>query len=287
MTPNIDVEQRSPGPADATQAVAERITEIVAAADRPILGSDIGQILSREFPGIRMRVDFGGLRAFIERYCSVEVRWHQKHGLDDLYIHQAHAALPSPQPSPIQPNLWRAFSNPNSQSNVVVHTDGACTVVPRDSPIPEGGILIDGLTATDYQAMASDFLGDADPATRSLLEPTLTAAPFWPAWSTALRHAGAETMSRWSAFRHKCVMTEWTTRLKKAGLDDGGIVDWSAQMERSSRIVRTRSRGTAKGSVAKSASNLRRAVVQTIERMSDDELRRLWLPVGFVFDSMD
>jgi hypothetical protein len=263
-------------PIDA-ELITARIVETLRATGGHVSGPVLGKYVNTAFPNVNMRNTFGGLRKFIETHCSGKVTRVSAVGNPDFY------ALADASDSTALPDAWQAFVNPRAEAAVAVDCTGQCAVFRPTGTAPEGFTPIPSLSASDYRRVAQDFIALCEPQAGSALTATLTAEPFWPAWSAGIAALGHDLARRWSGFRRDFILRQWSERGLAAGVPLEAIRVSTLHLQTTARVAVPRRHQEARGEHPQS---LRTVVHLTIDALSDGELRNLWLPLGRVLDAL-
>lgn len=280
-------------------------------------GSVIGTFIRVRHPDVDVKARFGGLKAFIQSYLSDEVVCEQDPGSgDQRYRLGTHSdssnlrsgALARPDPSVSVPTPWDAFSNPNLPKKVLVIRDsGDLLAVDLDADASEGVVEIGKLKEEDYRDMSRSFLRGLPDSVPADLQQAVEATPFWPNWSRTLtRPEHAAIFRLWLEWRLASVTDRFVERLQNAGLSTdlterakSNLVRWREKASAArrahvlpspteARAVLTRAARqnppSTHASRRRQTGDLRQLIHSAIDRMSEEELRCVWLPVGVIVD---
>ena len=116
------------------------------AAEREVLtGSLIGSHLKKQYPGVKLRGMYGGLRQFIELHCQDLLSRIGTQGADDVYRSMVPTIVTTrtTRSNIERIGLWRAFTNPRIPFHLGVKLDTGelCLVKVGLSP-PEGNAIL-------------------------------------------------------------------------------------------------------------------------------------------------
>lgn len=260
--------------------------------DTEILGSQLGNAIAKWSPGLSLRA-YGGLRAFVEAELGGAIEWLRREGLDDFYRVAAKKLADYGQwerPSWSTPQLWSSFTNPNRSVRLAVAVDGKSLLITTspDAPLPDGVVELKRLSTDSYRSMAANFLaGLPDESTRAELSPLLGGNPFWNAWIDGVsKH---EQKAAWESFRVSAIDKEFLQQLAAAGIEEARSREMLTALHSSKNSQRPKGRSAnathrAPANLPHGRAELLRLVRETIERLSDEELRSLRLPVGVILD---
>ena len=71
-------------PADVLQL--QQLIEAEREKSQTILGARIGDIVKKQFPGVRVKSEFGSIRNLIKKHLTTLLEFNAKHGKDDEYV---------------------------------------------------------------------------------------------------------------------------------------------------------------------------------------------------------
>jgi len=269
-----------------------------AARRRPVvLGSYLGYAIKSKFPNVNLKVQFGSLRQFVEKNCSGRIAWIGKHGLDDEYRCEE-ASTPASSVAVASARFWSVFSDPRLSETLWIRCDtGDLSIAPQTHSESQPWAKIEPLSVDDHRKIVTDFLQNIEPANRPSFEAIAKTPDFWSPWSRELRtHENGKYQEAWLRFRIEQIASGFKDRAISAGAQDKATAAAIAVLEASRKDLRKARTGfeprraqypypTQLGG-ASSGSSLQDVAVSAITRMSEDELRSLWLPVGLVTDAI-
>jgi hypothetical protein len=268
---------------------------------RQATGATLGAAIRASYPDVDLKLAYGGLRHFISTYCSESVVRTPTDGGDDVY-----SLIDGAESTP-----WDAFNNPSIAAQLAVHAStGELHVVESETPLPDGCVAVGKLTREDYRDMASRFLEFLPQDARPQFEEALTHDNFWPRWTSVLRHHSSEPVYRdWGSWRLTEITRLFTQRLVDAELSPDVITAATTNLTQSRDKTLLARRQSAPSSQAEGRKpdnrmpsrlgeqkdrwtrtdgpSLHDLVHTVIDRMTEDEVRRLWLPVGVVIDAVN
>lgn len=269
-----------------------------------VTGARLGSLINAQYPGLFLRATYGGLRKFVERFCGAEIRVLGKYGKDDVYHHAA-----NPEPVLSEPQLaetvatttetaWRAFTAPASDGVVWIDvTTAALQVLPKSAvPLGPPWREISGATTEEHRSIAREFLPQIDLDGREPFQKILLEEHFWDGWFALTRDFNnGRYFKQWLSYRFQQLCKLFVDRLQTAGVPDQlrGIALGRLKQSKSLRkeAVRASAPESARHAVLPAAAGrsgdaLRAAILSTIENLGEDELRRIWLPVGAIVDAL-
>lgn len=264
-----------------------------------VKGANLGMAVKRAVPSANMK-EYGGLRRFIEQFCPDKLHRVRKHGLDDVYA--STAGTPPPQETQASSALaaWQALTNPTSTFSAFVNTDeGTLKVLPDRETPPSGLVQVPKITAEEHRGIAQAFLSKLDPADRAAFEEVLKTDNYWQRW---VRHTNTfdrgKYRGEWIAFRRDQIIALLKTKLVALGLS-GPLAESALQAARDSKGPNplaarspafTRHAGRLRGLPLANRrlreDDLKRLAHQAIDRMGEDEVRKLRIPLGAVIDAL-
>lgn len=263
---------------------------------KEVRGSALGTAIKQQFPHVDLKTTYGGLKKFILNHCADSLQWSHKHGQDDIYTHGTEpgretAIIPSPSRPLTDVELWQAFSKPSSPTVIAVHAEtGELTIVPSDSSVDAGFIRIDKISLDEYRSIAQDFLPKINSDVRGQLQNALTARNYWPQWSAVLnRHRSDGIYETWMQWRGEKIIDLLESRLRRVNLPEAIVEGVVRRLTSYSAKVATRRNTLHPDTLHNLASahagvNIREIVHRAVDLMSEEELRRIWLPLGVLID---
>ena len=276
------------------QQIADFIIEQVNSS-RNISGARLGYALTQFAPDYRLR--FGTLRSIVERLCAKSVGVIPPNGPGDVYyvpVSMLSSTIAETKPSETPADFWKAFTTPSSPSTLCLNKEsGDFRLRLRSDPESSTPwVDVPPTTNDDHRKIASEFLAEIAPEHRSSFEEILKVPGFWSPWVARLRtFEQAKYSKAWAAFRFNKLCELYLQTLKSAGIAE----DFAAESLRRLKAFKTaaykQTKTTATGSPAAPSSSssglsLRRLATAALEAMSEDELRRVWLPLGPVADAI-
>lgn len=267
-----------------------------------IAGSVIGYAITRDF-GVNMKSEYGGLKRFIRQHCAGEVEWVRKRGGDDIFSHVSNLDLAreishdkevSNYKEQRFENPWKVFNNPKIQRALLLNTtNGQLHVANTGEPIPENFILVEKITREENGQIARDFLAELDEDKRNEFSHVLSAFSiddFWPHWSALLRKYRSDgILKRWLKWNDAKVRDLFESRLRKAQLPDN-VVNEAVNTLKHSLEALVKPKPPYEPIERKRESinaSLRDAIHAVIDRMSEEQLRLISLPIGLLSDELN
>lgn len=264
--------------------VIEAVRRLVDEAGE-ILGSKLAMDLKAAVPDWSAE-EFGArsLRDFIVSNVDGVVVAGRS-GMDVVYSTSAPKDGPPARAAKAEPaaDAWRAWVSPNSPFALAFNTaNGNTVLIKRAAAVPEGHVRIEPTTVEEHRAIARDFLDSVAEPARDTLRAIVDSPDeqWWRRWLAELKKLG--DLATWNTFRH-----ERLRELLKARLDASGL-DETARSTAAGTVAQSRQPRPRKRSRAPQTRNdVRVVVAAVIEKMSEEDLRDLKLPVGLVLDVLD
>ena len=195
--------------------------------------------------------------------------------------------------SPPEPpdSAWRAFTAPASLSRLCVNTESGDVRVRRTTdpePSPPW-VDIPSVSPEDHRQIVSEFLKEISPEDRSDFQHIVTLPDFWQPWVRQIRMFALGKYSKtWPLFRFNKLCDLYLQRLKSLGIGEEPAAESLRRLKALKSASRRIPQTTTSRSLATPPANLsiRRLAIAALEAMSEDELRRVWLPLGLVTDAI-
>ena len=274
------------------QQIADFITDEVNASQK-ISGARLGYALRQLVPDYRLK--FGTLRAIVEKLCATTVGIIPPNGPGDVYYVPASmlgSAIAETSPKEAPAAFWKAFTTPSSSSTLCFNKESGefrlKLASDPESPLP--WVVVSPATTDEHRKIASDFLVEMAPSDRSAFEDILKSQNFWRPWVDRLRtFEQGKYLKTWATFRFNKLCDLYLQRLKSLAVSDEAAAESLGRLKALKTAAHKQAKPAATGSpVAPPSSglSLRRLAIAALEAMSDDELRRVWLPLGPVADAI-
>jgi hypothetical protein len=281
----------------------------IAANVAEILGSQLGLALTTDFPTLNLKVEYGGLRRFLQEHCSDIVVWRGKYHADDLYSptksgepiaaveQQERRASATLSGAATRATAWAAFSNPNIAAKLAVKPSTAELLIisHENESCPDDYRLIEKLTAEDYRHAAREYSLRVPQEDRAAFDTILDSEIFsWLNWSDALRsYEHGLLFYDWLAWRFNRICELFVDRVKAADVEER-LLPVALANFKASKPTRVKSALSPQPQQALSSwrgsgldlSFVRGVAQHAIAAMSEDDIRRLWLPLGMVLDAI-
>jgi hypothetical protein len=208
-------------PVEETASLVSLIVQ-TCLENETVLGTNLGNAIKVKFPDLNLKLQFGGLRKFIQDYCADQVVYVRAQGGDGVYAHVSKAAGAAPTPTS---TAWAALVDPNVHSQLAVdRASGTLQIYGSGAVIPEALIRLDKISPEEHRTIAKEFLPLIPTASRSLFESALNEEPFWLKWTAAFRNlADRELSVSWMKWRYEKIVALFEGRLRSASLSDDAV----------------------------------------------------------------
>ena len=278
----------------------DQIVEVIlrrASFSPRVVGAQLGNSVRQAFPSLNLKLEYGGLQTFIKQHCQGKLFWVGKTGPDDIYttVQPAATETNAMAQEPITAPFWQAFANPERNYIPAVNlANGSFTSVPNGQALPAGFVEVKKLTEDEHRTFAKEFLLFVDHQDRAILGPIVSKSNFWPEWSERITsQAFGRYRSKWLTYRFHRILNSLEARLSEMGvIEEMRLVilekvketkDPRRNAERAEAANRLVS-SVAGNQICGNLSELRQLAHKAIDSMGEDELRRLWIPLGAVGD---
>ena len=248
----------------------------------------------------------GGLKSFVGHYFPAEIVWSGRKGLDDLYdisfaTEASEPGIGAWQPVSSEPvaSLWSAVTNPS----IYVHFAWSATeqlLLQSSAGVPpvEGLVVVEKLTKTDYQNIATAFVNSLESIDAVSRARALASSASSMEFTKLVREKGL--LTKWEEFRVDHALRVFTDRLAAAGAESLAVSRWadvlrsSQQQARSRRLQQTATsppvqrppRPAYRESAREELPDGRAVAIKAMEFLSDSEISDLNLPLGSVMRAL-
>jgi hypothetical protein len=257
-----------------------------------VLGSNLGYALRKKLPELDLKSKYGSLRQFIERHCGDEIVWVGKRGADNVYARVGANSLDNnTSESSAGETLWKAFSNPIVELHVILNRNTGDVSVTSSATVPSGEYLpLQKVSKDEYRLMCEQFLPRvSDLEIEAQLKNALAQNDFWPAWSNVVnRYRYKGVFSEWLDFRREHILEILKSRLKALNLSEPAnerILNSFRQKRHLTSAAPLRRNEVLKPD-RRPRAGIRRVIGDAITSLSDEDLRRIWLPAGVLIDAL-
>jgi hypothetical protein len=191
-------------------------------------------------------------------------------------------------------DLLRLWKSPNASYKLAVHrTSGAARALSNTAQPLDDEVVLSPPSAADHRRIAQRYVETHIPGDlRAEFESKLDRHQWWIEWDGIFRLQTRMSRIHWLNFREQELLN-----LLDAELTNQGITEVARNAAREtvhkSRIKRNPAVSAApltphlNMNDAPSGKTLKQAVISAIEHMEDDDVRRIWLPAGTLFDAFN
>jgi hypothetical protein len=266
------------------------------AEGRPVLGAVLGNRLRSRTGRTVKDLGFLHLRDFVQRHLPDEVKVTQAEfdvafalaSLTPGDVAAAGATLGSQVSEELTNiDLRRVWKNPRGYLTIVVRrTDGAVRAMPRGVSAGEDEVALASPSADDHKLIARGFLEAHVPEDkRTPFAATLeTAEKWWEEWDPLFQDPGPNLRKEWLRFREKGLFDRLDKALRDAGLTEDAVANARGAFDRARALSPVRTRSSLPP--PRGAGTLRQGLLEAIAHMSEEELRRVWVPAGLLYDAL-
>jgi len=182
-------------------------------------------------------------------------------------------------------SAWKAFTHPVAKGRLAVNLgSGDVSLVPEDSPLPEGCVEVAKVTRAEHRGIAAEYIPQLEISDQLKFRTILALDDFWHKWSREMKLCKYGKYAKtWAEFRFSRLCGLFQERVKSLGASDGVV---GTSLENLKRLKKKESGISTPSDKPATASSMRRVVLHSIGSLSDEDLRQVWLPVGAIFDAL-
>lgn len=270
--------------AEARQRI---IDVLISAPHSGVLGAYLGEQLKKA--GIHAS-EHGKLREFI-RINVPEVCEAGMHGLDVLFrlisVQSGKSvdsiAGPEKGLGIDDPAVWRTFSSPGGLYRLFGHQDGHLLVVsPRELPPGLPWLHIPPCSESNHHSIATSWVSGLGEPSEFLRGALMSGSGPSSAFLVAVREKGLA--SEWSQFRIAKIREFFESSLREKTIPLNAKLTSTAKPKAE---ITVKSLPQSAVSLPLDPSRFREVILAAVQRMSDDELRKLPIPAGYIVDSLE
>jgi hypothetical protein len=279
----------------------EEVTEFIIQTAKQvstISGSCLGKAVTERFPDLRGDPEYSRLSRFIRDHCANRIVPVGSRGKDDIYKYVPEGGTASPIAKVRkQPSVWDVFQRPGAEGRLTINKlTGEVRISLQEEDSSDTFAPVASVNPEEHRAIAVDFLEKVVEASRAELQAALAQENYWSRWSKVLDRVAVHKQA-WNEFRSKRLCELFGKRLRDHGLAEKVIATSMQQLVlgKKEKANRTKNGGVLSppsgrrvtvGESKLSPADLRAVIRTAIETMSEDELRRLSLPLGDVLDAL-
>lgn len=259
-----------------------------------ISGAKLGALATAQFPGVNFRIQFNGLKSFVKQFCPPEIEiMVGGPGGDDAYrcttapSADQEGATVSPV-SEVTETPWSAFASSDSPNTLRLNREsGELDVVPSSMrPAVAPWIDVPKVSTEEYRQIASSFLSQIADVDRYHFSALLHLPDFWDRWFAETRaFSGGKYLRAWVSFRFHKLCETFLGRLTEAGVSSDAALKYLERLKQSKKSKKELRRDHSM-EFGDEQSTLRRIATAAIKEMTDEDLRRVWLPLGVISDAL-
>lgn len=254
-------------------------------------GGLLGNAVKRQFPDVDLKRQFGGFHAFVTHYCSDAIVRAEKTGGDYWYKLLGNSDVAGPTVAVVPSHtVWEAFTNTSIHAVLQVDRRSMKLLVLEEPDKSADMMTLQRMTSDDHHSVARGFVARAPSDLQSQLSKILENEDYWPRWKQIINgYPDRRVYFDWMKWRGDQIAALLRKRLSDLGFDEPEVRELVSQVR--AKVKRTPSdrndhavqnAETTKSPVLNLANIVRFAVAD----MPDEELRKLWLPVGVVVDAV-
>ena len=289
--------------------LAAKIRNALRSAGGTLSGPTLGSLLTAADRATYQQEGLAKLGDFVRKHLAGEVvvepggvfRLAQA-GSTDGAAGASRGGYPSANTQPKVVDLFKTWKSPGSPHRLRITVSGGEVVEARQvlrgtAPV-DSEYELEVLDNAAHMQIARNFVETEMP--ESLREAFLLAISetdqhWWQRWNemfTASAVDFPDGQRKWLSYRHRGLVDALKDALRKGGVE-GDAVDNACKRILEPAAPKAAGPGGAKGSSGGAAARLddglhelsfRDVILGTIEQISDEDLRRLWLPAGILFD---
>ena len=303
------------------QDVAQFIVSTVA-ANPNIRGASLGAKVKRKFPGVIL----GKLTEFINQHCANTVVAVDQKNLDYIWaLRPDNNNAPPPTSSAPPPtssalsssatslnvseavekpgglnfdltnlSAWKAFTRSDTPGKIAVNPSIAQIIVVRTSEqILPPFIEIPSVSLTEYQNIALEFVNQMTEPDRQYFKGVVESASFENQWfENITTWQDGRYAKSWGTFRFDALCSIFIKRLAAKGVAEDlsrpclanlKRIKAKVSREKEAPLIATYNSRTQSGEYNISIHDI---VANATKSLNEDDLRRVWLPVGVVLDAI-
>lgn len=258
-------------------------------APRPLKGSELSVLVKAAHPEFSaVSLGYRNLREFIRRQATDIVEVGHA-GMDICYsLRTSQAKQEAGNASSKSVGLaddaldqltkdlraWKTFTSPESPFRLYLTDKGVVRSMHASSrPLPEWK-EIQRISPETLLQIGRDFVANLDEVQKSVLVPTFQEPTWWFPFVDRLQSLGLKY--KWIEFRRQRIRREFEKRIEEIGMppfrqpSEIGAVSSSLEVS----------------TPTQSELSFRKIAADVVQRMTESELRRLNLPLGYVVDSL-
>jgi hypothetical protein len=308
------------------QDIARFIVETIKNSPAPLLGAQLGWKLKTRFPGINFREHgnlksfiqqrCGNEVVFLRKHGMDDV-WGRGNGEQLSQFIPPVSRLSDERSTKVTPtsssqglsglgtslnrslSAWKAFTHPTAPGKLAVNVwDADVKVVACDESVTPPFAQIPRVTKDENRQIAKEFLDFFEYADRPGFEAISSLPEFWETWFREIRDFKHGRYSgQWAKFRFNKLCNLFADRLQGLGASSECIAACVEKLKGLKSESQGFKRSTFSSDGVKTTPDIeqpprasgtvtREVVIEVIDRMAEEDLKRLWLPFGAVIDAL-
>lgn len=272
-----------------------------SAPDKVLRGSELAVLLKVQHPGFAPQI-FGcfNLRDFLRKFVP-EIVVVAKSGGDVIYGLKREKGTEEAKRPGFDAGLenwaeqgftikdskvWKTFATPSSKFLLCGNptTSEVQVIPPSQTPPGAPWVRIPSCPEDTHKKIAQDFIATLPDANqRAVLGKTFETHPWWIYYLHSARQIGQGI--NWLSYRRQRIEQEFKKALHAVGIQ--GNYSVIGRFDSYQRELRTPAQLlTGLPQDFTPSPELRRIISAALDRMSETELRSVWLPIGLVLDAL-
>lgn len=257
------------------------------AAPDGLMGSRAGNVIKSVAPDFQPRA-YGArnLKEFMTLHVDgVAIIGHS--GLDPIWGLTEWAT--SDHGGARKDEFWRVWVSPRATFVICVDAaTGAVSMMPETGAQDCAGVVLPPAAPEVHERIAMEFARDSSAIPSEDLRSELLSLVqsardgWWREWLTTIRAGGATCADDWTSHRHKRLREELQRSLAETCTSDAAADAAMKTIIQSGYAARPKPPKTM--AAGPKERDLRQLVKEVVDRMGDDQLRQVPLPIGLVMD---
>ncbi len=265
-----------------------------------VLSAQIGVELNNH----RINYRAGGMK--LKNYLQTNVsglKLIEKIGLDEFWgFGDEGKSTPLNSELPVQDSPWKELASPGSSRTVAWSKSERCwLVMPPEMMQTTDHWVVNAVTKAELTRIANEFADQYEEALKGSPELLAAIRRNDVSWYQQFTKIFPQLTQNWSDIRINGITKIIKERLSEVRVEGQALpetdlaiaiaaMDSIRQQASPSRPINTRARRTPPALSRKdyeSSNSIRELAIRAVSNMSDSELRKIWLPLGSIFDAID
>ena len=264
-----------------------------------VAGSALGLQIQEHFPDINIKTQYQGLTSFVNEYCSENIIQIGKHGGDNLFIHKQRKNENEAESFQRQ-DAWAAFSDPRLNVRLIANpTPPSLRVLSPDQEFPDNYEEIERMNEPSYRKIAEEFvtteLVNEDEEKVQTINAIIAKTNFWFNFVNKVSELfGTYLKEKLLYFRVEKLKQIFKKRLEDIGMNNIDARDIISQIFKNRKAIPKKNKASSlliqnhkSISYQQSESITKELIHGAVDSMSQNDLRRIWLPVGAIMDALE